>query len=71
MSLGKTYDHERLEAAFRRALACNAASYRSIKSILSVGLDRVPLEQSQETVRVPRHDNIRGAAYYAQKGAGH
>ena len=70
MSLGKTYGHERLEAASRRALACNATSYRSIKSILSLGLDRVPLEQSQETVRVPRHDNIRGSAYYAQKGAG-
>ena len=70
MSLGKTYGSERLEAASRRALACHAVSYRSIKSILSLGLDRIALEDPQETVQMPEHENIRGATYYAQKGAG-
>jgi len=68
-SLGRKYGSERLEAASERALACNAVSYRSLKSILSGGLDRIPLQKRVETVKVLEHDHLRGAAYYAQKGA--
>jgi hypothetical protein len=42
--LGKKYGAERLEAACRRALLQGAASYKSVKSILSSGLDRTEPE---------------------------
>ena len=40
MRLGKSYGDERLEAACRRALTLGACSYKSIESILKLGLDR-------------------------------
>ena len=62
--LAKRYSPERLEAACHRALAIGGASYRSIKSILEHGLDRVPLEE-QATLELPQeHDNLRGPDYY-------
>ena len=68
LRLGKRYSNERLEAACRRAIAMNASSYRSIKSILENSLDREPLE----SVKVPAahsevHSNVRGSAYYHRK----
>jgi transposase len=42
--LGKKYGAERLETACRRALLRGAASYKSVKSILSSGLDRTEPE---------------------------
>ncbi len=67
--LGSRYSNERLEAACRRALAMNACSYRSIKSILEKSLDR----QLMEPVEVPAvhsevHDNVRGSDYYSREG---
>ena len=39
-------------------------SYRSIKSILEHGLDRLPLEE-QAALDLPQdHDNLRGSDYY-------
>jgi len=62
--LGDRYSPERLEAACQRALAIGGASYRSIKSILEHGLDRLPLEE-QATLDLPQdHDNLRGSDYY-------
>ena len=68
LRLGNRFTDERLESACRRALAMDACSYRSIKSILQTGLDRQPLE----TEPVPaaynfEHANVRGASYYRQK----
>jgi len=68
LRFGKRYSNERLEAACRRAIAMNASSYRSIKSILENSLDREPLE----SVKVPAahsevHSNVRGSAYYHTK----
>ena len=68
LRLGKRYSNERLEAACRRAIAMNASSYRSIKSILENSLDREPLE----SVEIPAahsevHSNVRGSAYYHRK----
>jgi transposase len=65
LRFGKRYSNERLEAACRRAIVMDAASYRSIKSILENSLDREPLEP----VEVPAahaevHPNVRGSAYY-------
>lgn len=54
-----------MEAACIRADGLGAYSYRSVKNILSSGLDRVPVEETASSLRpMPAHDNIRGAAYY-------
>ena len=64
MRLAKRYSPERLEAACFRALRSGAHSYRSVKSILEHGLDRVPLEIQPELTLPADHENVRGAAYY-------
>ena len=64
MSLAKKYSPERLEAACFRALRSGAHSYRSVKSILEHGLDRVPLDPQVELSLPAEHENVRGAAYY-------
>jgi len=64
LRLGDRYSPERLEAACHRALVIQGVSYRSIKSILEHGLDRVPLEE-QATLELPQeHENLRGPDYY-------
>jgi transposase len=64
MGLAKTYTTARLEAASQRALLLRAHSYQSLKSILKRSLDRqIELELEVEKSG-PKHDNIRGAAYY-------
>ncbi len=69
LRLGERYSPERLEAACLRALTIQGVSYRSIKSILEHGLDRVPLEE-QATLQLPQnHDNLRGPDYYADTTA--
>lgn len=65
ISLGKKYTPERLENAARRALRIQACSYKSVKSILERGLDRMPIkEQTQQALPMVEHDNIRGHHYY-------
>lgn len=63
--LGKLYPSERMEAGAQRALACGATSYKSLKSILEKGLDRVPLTNQAPTPPVENHPNLRGSSYYA------
>lgn len=64
--LAKLYDPPRLEAAAQRALAVQAIGYRNVQSILQAGLDQVPLEP-QTSAPLPRHDNVRGSAYYREE----
>lgn len=65
MSLNKHYGSERLAAACARALAANACSYTSVKSILSQNLDRLPLPDQPSLLPLPpAHENLRGADYY-------
>lgn len=64
MRLGKIYGSERLEAASKRALRYQATSYRSIKSILKMGLDAQPLEEKPSGCPPIEHANIRGSHYY-------
>lgn len=62
--LGERYGSDRLEAACGRALAYAAVSYRSIKSILEKGLDRIaPVTEPPEATPIV-HENIRGAGYF-------
>jgi transposase len=62
--LSKKFGADRTEAASRRALDCGAFSYKSVKSILSAGLDRIEEQQDQERPAMPHHENVRGPDYY-------
>jgi transposase len=65
LHLGRHYEPERVEAAAQRALKYNACSYRSMKAILSAGLDKQ--QDNEEQLRLPGlppHQNIRGQEYY-------
>lgn len=67
MRLGKTYGHERLEAACRRALHLKSYRYKSVESILKNGLENRPLPGSRAPAGpVIRHTNVRGAEYFAE-----
>ena len=63
INLGKKYSTERLERACRRALEIGGISFKSVKSILSKGLEARPLQQSLNFTEI-KHDNIRGSGYY-------
>lgn len=68
LALAKTYTPERLEAAALRALHFRAPSYRTLKSILTQGLDQQPLDAVQNPTQraLPfTHENVRGADYYS------
>jgi transposase len=65
LSLGRRYEQQRLESACARAEQLNSYSYRTVKNILSAGLDQIAFEQDRETVPCPEHENIRGASHYA------
>jgi transposase len=72
MRLARRYPAERVEAACTRALAVNACSYRSVKSILETGLDHQSVEDSKTPDAHPMmHVNVRGAAYYAKEEVSH
>jgi transposase len=65
MRLGKQYSPQRLEAACRRAVAVRGYSYKSVRSILEKGLDKLPLPDSVPTPDAAiEHNNIRGSEYY-------
>ena len=66
--LGKEYSEPRLEAACARALAIHTPRYKSVKSILQSGLDRTPLPTPVQPGPPVTHENVRGAAYYAEGG---
>ncbi len=65
--LARRYSPERLEAACARALAIHATSYRSVHSILKKGLDHLPLPKPESRAVPSMHQNIRGAAHFAQE----
>jgi transposase len=65
INLTRDYEPVRIEAAARRALKFRACSYRSMKAILSSGLDRH--KEAGEQAEIPGllpHENIRGQEYY-------
>jgi len=68
LRLSQRYGSERLEAACRRALQAGAASYRSVRSILLVGLDRQEIPTAEPPASLPlAHENLRGASYYREE----
>jgi transposase len=66
LSLARRYEAHRLEAACARAEQLSSYSYRTVKNILRSGLDRVAMEKDPESTPRPEHENIRGAAHYAE-----
>lgn len=67
MRLARRYPEGRVEAACARALTVNACSYRSVKSILEMGLDHQSVEEAKTPeAHIIVHANVRGAAYYAE-----
>ncbi len=62
--LSKKYTPERVENACKRALAVDAYNYRSVKSILDNGLDKVVYPDEQKEAKPIEHSNIRGREYY-------
>lgn len=69
-SLGKRYGPSRLEAACARALTTGTPRYRSVKSILVAGLDRLSADEPATLVLPPAHAHLRGPAYYATTTSG-
>ncbi len=65
INLTRDYEPVRVEAAARRALKFKTCSYRSMKAILSAGLDRQPDNGDPPGLPgLPPHQNIRGQEYY-------
>lgn len=62
--LGKVYGVERLEAACSLAMAGQAMSYKSVKSILETDLDKQPRQAELIQTEPIKHNNIRGGNYY-------
>lgn len=60
LRLSKNFGEPRLEAACNRAVAIGGFSYKSVKSILSSGLDQRPLPEQPHQLAIV-HENIRGA----------
>ncbi len=63
IGLGKRYDNVRLENACERAIRLGAVSYRSLKSILEKGLDKIKVGLEQQDLFLD-HENVRGKNYY-------
>jgi transposase len=63
LSLTRTYENARVDAACRRGVAIRARSVGSIRSILKNGLDRTFFDETEDREPV-RHGNIRGRGYF-------
>lgn len=64
LRLAKTYGEERLNAACSRALRYNTVNWKSINSILKLGLDQQPAAERVQACLPFSHDNVRGPGYY-------
>jgi hypothetical protein len=64
LRLEKHYPKERLEAASCRALKFGALSLRSLRNILSAGLDHLEHDDNSSASALAAHENIRGSHYY-------
>ena len=63
LSLARSYDKARVDAACRRGILIKARSVASIRSILKNGLDRAFLDDTPDHQPL-RHGNIRGQGYF-------
>jgi transposase len=63
ISLTRSYEPQRVEAACARAIEIGARSYTSVKSILETKRDRQRSEPATDGPAIV-HDNIRGPTYF-------
>jgi transposase len=63
LRLAKEFGNDRLNTACGRALAINACSFKSVKSMLKAGLDQRPLPEKPPQFTII-HENIRGAQFF-------
>ncbi len=70
MRLARAYPAERMEAACRRALDNGMLSYKSVKSILSTGLDQANAGEQRSLDLPGDHAHVRGPDYYANSDNG-
>ena len=70
MRLARAYPAERVEAACRRALDIGALSYKSVKTILSTGLDQAGAGEQRSLSLSTDHAHVRGPDYYANSPNG-
>ena len=63
LSLTRSYDNARVDAACRRGILIKARSLASIHSILKNGFDRAFLDETSNDQPL-RHRNIRGKGYF-------
>ncbi len=61
--LSKAYSPERVENACKRVLEIGAYNYKSVKSLLQMGLEGFTTDVENKKI-VPLHNNIRGNEYY-------
>jgi transposase len=67
MRLGRVHGAARLEAACLRAERLRSYRYRTVEHILINQQDRLPLEEPAPARPALTHENVRGAAYYAEE----
>jgi transposase len=67
MRLGRVHGAARLEAACLRAERLRSYRYRTVEHILINQQDRLPLEEPAPARPALTHENVRGAAYYAEQ----
>ena len=63
--LSKTYSPERVEQACTRALEIEAYNYKSVKSLLERGLDKIAATDEKKKL-IPLHAYVRGNTYYQE-----
>lgn len=63
MDLARRYSPTRVEAAATRAVQFQAFTYKSMRSILEKGLDRLPVKPVH-VIPLQSHENLRGAHYF-------
>ncbi|MDO9526920.1 MAG: IS21 family transposase, partial [Gemmobacter sp.] len=63
LSLARSFEAQRIDAACRRGISIKARSVSSIRSILKTGLDQAFMEPEPDELPL-QHPNIRGQKYY-------
>lgn len=66
--LAKEYGHEKFELACKRAEKIGSLTLTSIKSILRRRMAELYDEQAPLQMKLPLHQNVRGAKYYETQG---
>ncbi len=64
LRLAKKYGDGRVENACARCFAAHARSYRSVESVLRLGLDSQPTLEADVAQAPVEHDNVRGPDYF-------